>query len=268
MTSLLDGSKIYCISPTEGQMLYEHINGYLDHEYINIKEGDTIVDVGANIGILGIKLSKMFSNIEIFSFEPFAPIFDVLKKNANITKNKQFNVFPWGISDRNEQIDCTYYPNSPALSTANPDMWNSDQELIVALQGNLEYSPKNWWWAKYIPKLMYPYIVRRLRKNPEKIQCELKSLSESIKECDIQKIDFLKIDCEGNELKVLDGIKTSDWEIIKQLVIEVHDIDGRLDYIHNMLKDKNYKVDITKEPSLEKTALYNIYATLKCQDEK
>ena len=188
MTSLIDGSKIYCISPTEAQMLYEHINGYLDHESINIKANDTIIDVGANIGIFGIKLSKMFSNIEIFAFEPIDPIFDVLKKNAKMTQNQQFNVFPWGISDQSEQVDCTYYPNSPALSTANPDIWDSEQDLIVALKGNLEHSPKNWWWAKYIPKMIYPYIVRRLRKNPENIQCNLKTLSTSIKDCNIKKV--------------------------------------------------------------------------------
>ena len=89
-TSLIDGSKIYCISPTEGQMLYEHINGYLDHDFIKLKSGDTVIDIGANIGIFGIKLSKMFSDIKIFAFEPVDPIFSVLKKNAELSKNKQF----------------------------------------------------------------------------------------------------------------------------------------------------------------------------------
>ena len=90
-TSLIDGTKIYCISPTEGQMLYEHINGYLSHSLIKINEGDTIVDIGANIGILGIKLSKMFpSNIEIFCFEPIKPIFKVLERNAKLSNNINF----------------------------------------------------------------------------------------------------------------------------------------------------------------------------------
>ena len=53
---------------------------------------------------------------------------------------------------------------------------------------------------------------------------------------------LLKIDCEGNELKVINGIQNEDWDIIKQLIIEVHDIGNRLDYIQNLLKDKNYSV--------------------------
>ena len=74
-TTLIDGTKIFCISPTEGQMLYEHISGYINHDLIEIKEGDIVVDIGANIGVLGIRLSKMFSNIEIISFEPINDIF-------------------------------------------------------------------------------------------------------------------------------------------------------------------------------------------------
>ena len=259
-TTLVDGTRIYCIAPTEGQMLYEHITGYLEHGSISVKDGDTIVDVGANIGVLGIKLSNMFNNISILSFEPLPETFNVLKKNASLTQNKQFKVFQWGISDKNEVLDFTYYPNSPAMSTSNPDMWGSDKDLLTALKGNLANAPENWWWAKYIPHFFYPYIVKRLRKNPKQIKCELKTISHSIKECQIEKIDLLKIDCEGNELKAINGIQDKDWNIIMQLIIEVHDIDGRLDHIVKMLKNKNYTVDVLKEASLKDTSLYNVYA--------
>ena len=259
-TSLIDGSKIYCISPTEGQMLYEHINGYLEHDFIKIKSGDTVVDIGANIGVFGIKLSNMFSDIKIFAFEPVSPIFSVLKKNAEHSNNKQFKVFKWGLSDKNEFLNCTYYPNSPAMSTSNPSMWGSNKELLTALKGNLENAPKNWWWAKYIPPFFYPYIVKRLRKNPQQIKCELKTISESIKKCQIEKIDLLKIDCEGNELKAINGIEDLDWDIIMQIIVEVHDINGRLDHIVEILKDRGYRVDVVKEPSLKETSLYNVYA--------
>ena len=200
------------------------------------------------------------NGVKIFAFEPINPIFSVLEKNADLTKNKNFKVFQWGLSDKNELINCTYYPNSPAMSTANPDMWESDKELLIALKGNLANPPKNWWWAKYIPHAVYPYIVRRLRKKPQEMKCTLKTISESIKECQIDKINLLKIDCEGNELKVINGIDEFDWNIIMQLIIEVHDIAGRLDCVVNILKDKQYNVEVIKEPSLENTSLYNVYA--------
>ena len=37
-------------------MLHEHINGYFDD--FTLEQSDTILDIGANIGILGLELSK------------------------------------------------------------------------------------------------------------------------------------------------------------------------------------------------------------------
>ena len=55
-------------------MLYEHINGYLDHDFIKLKSGDTVIDIGANIGIFGLELSKRYEDINIFAFEPIKDI--------------------------------------------------------------------------------------------------------------------------------------------------------------------------------------------------
>jgi len=259
-TTLIDGTSINCISSNEAKMLYEHINGYLDTD-ICINTNDIIIDIGANIGIFGIKLSKLFNNnITILSFEPIDHIFNVLKKNSKIIGNKNFKVFHCGISNRNEQINFTYYPNSPALSTANPEAWENNQDLISAVEGNLKHSPSNLWWTKFIPRFLYPIIVSRLKRNPININCYVKTLSNIIEKQNLKKIDLLKVDCEGNELKVLQGIKDSDWKLIKQLIIEVHDIDGRLEVITNILKEKNYSVKIEKEEAMKNTRLYNVIA--------
>ena len=50
-------------------MLHEHINGYFD-DFITLGQSDTILDIGANIGILGLELSRKYPTINIHSFEP------------------------------------------------------------------------------------------------------------------------------------------------------------------------------------------------------
>ncbi len=258
--TFIDGKEIYCISSNEAKMLYEHINGYLNTEVV-INENDVIIDIGANIGIFGIKLSKLFDNkITILSFEPIKNIYSVLKKNSLITQNKNFKVFECGISNKNEQSNFTYYPNSPALSTANPEAWNNNEDLITAVEGNLKHSPTSLWWTKLIPRFFYPLIVKILKKNPIDIKCNVKTLSHIIKKHNLSKIDLLKIDCEGNELKVLQGIEKMHWSIIKQLIIEVHDIGGRLVDIKNILENQNYNVKIVKEESMKNTNLFNVIA--------
>ena len=55
-TTLINGDTIFCINSLEAQMLHEHINGYFD-DFITLEQSDTILDIGANIGILGLELS-------------------------------------------------------------------------------------------------------------------------------------------------------------------------------------------------------------------
>lgn len=259
-STYLNGStKIYCISKKEAQMLHEHIKGYFPEE-ITLNDNDIVFDVGANIGVYGVELSSRYQNIGVYAFEPIKDIFNILEANTELSNNANFNAFNFGISDQDESVEFTYYPNSPALSNSNPDIWKSKKDLIPALKGNLDNAPSSWWWAKYVPSFLYPFIINNLTKNAKKINCELKRLSSFISSDNIKKIDLLKIDCEGNELKVINGIDDHHWDIIRQLIIEVHDIDGRLDYINNLLKNKMFKTRIYREASLENTNLHNLVA--------
>ena len=56
------------------------------------------------------------------------------------------------------------------------------------------------------------------------------------------------------------GIREGDWRKIKQLVLEVHDVDGRLTKIAGLLKAHGYEVNFDQDKSLQNTVLYNVYA--------
>ena len=61
-------------------------------------------------------------------------------------------------------------------------------------------------------------------------------------------------------MKVINGIKEENWDLIDQVVVEVHNIEGRLDYMSNILKNMGFEIKIVKEPSLIETNLFNIFA--------
>jgi len=75
----------------------------------------------------------------------------------------------------------------------------------------------------------------------------------------VEQIDLLKIDVEKSELEVLEGIEPEDWSKIQQIVVEVHDINGRLAAVEGLLKAQGYQLKIQQETFLEKTQIYNIY---------
>ena len=256
---LKDGSTVYCISTLEAQMLELHIAEYFKNG-ININDGDTVIDVGANIGIFGHQLSKQFKDIEIIALEPVPSIFEVLQHNVKLTKNNKYKILPYGLSNINEFKNIIYYPNSPALSTSNPEIWDNNNQLLLAFKGSVQSGQKIWWWSKFIPSLFFPFIISWLKKDSINIKCELNTLSYVIEKNSLKKIDLLKIDCEGNELKVLEGIAIKDWEIIKQIVLEVHNIDGRYNQIVSILKNHGFKLETFKESSLKETNIFNIYA--------
>ena len=80
---------------------------------------------------------------------------------------------------------------------------------------------------------------------------------------ELKKVDLLKVDVERAELAVLRGISDSDWPKIRQIVIEVHDIDGRLAEVKRLLTvDAGFQVTaVEQDRNLKGSTLYNIYAT-------
>jgi hypothetical protein len=57
-----------------------------------------------------------------------------------------------------------------------------------------------------------------------------------MKEAGLERIDLLKVDCEGAELEVLLGVEEADWPRIGSIVAEVHDLDGRLAAVRNLIE--------------------------------
>src|SRR5205823_4360272 len=58
----------------------------------------------------------------------------------------------------------------------------------------------------------------------------------------------------------LNGIGSEDWQKISQIIVEVHDIDGRLNHVKKLLEDAGYRLVIQQESILSGTYLYVVYA--------
>jgi acyl carrier protein len=100
----------------------------------------------------------------------------------------------------------------------------------------------------------------------EAFRCELRTLSQIIRDEDVERIDLLKVDVEKSELDVLRGIDSSDWERIRQVVVEVQDTAGKLETIVRMLECRGFEVSVDQDKALEATGMFNVYARRAAED--
>jgi FkbM family methyltransferase len=256
---LKDGTKVFCLRRQEAVVLDSHVDGYLQHG-IDIEENDIIFDVGANIGMFGLRAFQRYKSIRVFAFEPIPSIHEVLAANAVRFGGKAYHALNCGLSDKAGELNFTYFPNAPALSTAHVEDWDRNpQEFRKAVAGALRTAPM--WYARWIPSFMSGFIAKRLRANAQQVRCPLRTVSEVMDEYNLPRIDLLKIDCEGAELAVLQGIRAEHWAVVRKVVIEVHDIDNRREIIKNMLTNHGFAHIVEEqEAGFEQTTMINIFA--------
>lgn len=90
---------------------------------------------------------------------------------------------------------------------------------------------------------------------------EVRTLSRVIKDLSIDSIDLLKIDVEGEELAVIQGVEPDDWIKVGQIVAEVHDSDNRLEQFQRILQSYGFTVTIEKNTLLPAASNnFNVYA--------
>ncbi|MBD0343481.1 MAG: FkbM family methyltransferase [Coleofasciculus sp. Co-bin14] len=240
----------------EADYFYEDIfenRVYLKHG-ITLKEGDCIFDVGANIGMFTLFVNQQCKNTTIYAFEPAPPLFEILRLNTTL-HNVNAKLFNYGVSNKTQTATFTFYPNSSGMSSFYADR-EEEKEVLKAIMLNQLQSGM----AGMEQVMEYSDELLEERFKGQVFTCQLRTLSDLIVENSIESIDLLKIDVQKSEFDVIQGIKEQDWKKIKQIVMEVHDIEGRLEQITNLLKRRGYNVVSEQEDLYEGSVIHNIYA--------
>jgi amino acid adenylation domain-containing protein/FkbM family methyltransferase len=246
--------QIYHLNRSETQWLYDEIfvdQGYLKHG-ITLTDGDCVFDVGANIGLFSLFVHQKCPHSQIYAFEPIPPIFEILRKNTRLY-GLNAQLFQCGLSSKSQEVEFTYYPNFSMMSGMYADA-QEDEEVSRATLSNQD---------TLLAQHMDELLVDRFRS--ETFTCQLKTLSDVIRENSIQRIDLLKIDVEKSELDVLNGILEEDWQKIKQIVIEVQDRDGHFSHVKALLEKHGYRLAVEQGDTFANTGIYNIYALRQLQ---
>lgn len=140
-----------------------------------LKQGNNILDVGANSGLYSIFYSKLVGEEgRVYSFEPDPNTFTFLLENLKLNECNNVSTYNWALSNKESIIEMVSY---------NPE------DLNLKLQGDS---------FKYMKEV---FDKSEATGNGKKAY-KLDDLEEIKK---IPKIDFIKIDVEGAEFLVLQG---------------------------------------------------------------
>jgi FkbM family methyltransferase len=160
-------------------------SGYIDNQIIQrgvfepkstalvnqfVKEGDVVIDVGANIGYYTIMCSELVGHSgHVYAFEPTQHFGKVLKENLSLNNVANVSVFDYGLSNVATSVTIDIGPSSATL-----------------------HSPQG-----------YDEVV-----NNEQIR--LIPFNDFIKDNNLNRVDFIKIDVDGHEPYFFEGA----WDVL------------------------------------------------------
>ncbi len=268
--ALPDGLQILAPSPIEAAVLYREIVTERTYERhgITVRPGDVVFDVGANVGLFAIHLARTVRGVQVHAFEPIPPLFEALTRNLSehAPEARAYNV---GFAGREGHATFEFDPFLAMNATMHPTAMRDAADpkapasawaaaavadlhrvrpsaatdlLIKALRQPLGRVPA---LAVLAPAAVALNIRRRLFL--KHYRCRLTTVSAALVEARVDLVDLLKVDVEGAEEAVISGIDERTWRRIRQLVIEVHDVNGRRDRLRSILEGHGYRTTSARE---------------------
>jgi len=217
-----DNKSFYMVNHNSRLETMAFWKGLEGHEKVSVeywlklcKQASIILDVGANAGLYALVAKTINPKAEIFAFEPIPRFYERLKHNCQLN---------------NYDIKCRNY----ALSNEDGETIIYDLPLEHHYHASLSIDD-----VKHLGPLI-------------KQKTQTKRLASFIKEEKIDHIDLIKIDVEGFEPEVLEGMQKELAEMKPTILIEIKQFE-KARRIVDLLKNIDYiYFDIDEEGGIKK----------------
>ena len=253
-----NGLEIFHHAAAETKYVYHEIFEdcvYFRHG-IDLLPGESLFDIGANIGLFTIYVKQRFAGVRVFAFEPSPEIFRVLK--ANVAKySDSVSIYDCGMADRPGEAKFTFYPSYSIMSGFHAG--SDDKETLRS--GISSHLREQGMDAAQIHDRLLDKMVRSALGAKREHLCQLRTVSDIIDEAGVQAVGLLKIDAEGSELDILAGIRDEHWGRVRQIVMEIHDPRGTVaPQARSLLEHRGYQCTFEQEKRLSGSGIVNCYA--------
>lgn len=244
---LPDGRAVRCPQPHSAAVLWQEVSSGLYAEAIDkLSASDgAVVDIGANIGLASLFFRDRVPHVRVLALEPAADCFACLE--ANLARHAPDAVaLPIAVGGRSGLRDFVYYPNAPEQSTLHVDADDTRATVATVLA------------RSGMTRLMRESMIEVMFGGSTRSSVPVRTLSEVLADNGVDDVALLKIDVERAELEVLYGVDDRDWARIRRVVVEVHDLDGRLAAAVALLRGQGYAVDVEQSHLFTGTNVFGV----------
>lgn len=250
--------------------LVDEIDEYFRHG-IGLKPGDVVFDVGANIGAFALHAAqKSGGGLNLYCFEPIPQVYEALEKNLRtspLLSDSQVQLFPVGLTALGEpaHAEFHYFKRLPCDTTQHLDEKRGEFAAFFSAKGESAGRSVERTVPGSVGRVAGSAIARAVASIPRgamsqyvferaigrtKLRCPLETVEAVATREGVKRIDLLKVDVEGAELQVLQGLGPATWAKVRQVVLEGHDMDGRLDAIKLLLRQNGFDRVTSEVPPL------------------
>jgi FkbM family methyltransferase len=221
-----------------------------------LRPGDTVIDAGANMGAFALLAAQRCAgDIRLLCFEPSPETYRALEANfarEPLLRKARHSLHCLGLtSPEHAGLERSFYNfrRDPRNSTFDLSAKRREFEIFFEDRGSrlrrslvgalgawsgplgasleraisaIPRGPVAWWASRQIMGF-------------EEITARLETLERVLVEEKVERVDLLKIDVEGPELDVLRGLGERSWPLVRQVVMETHNRDGRQLEIEDLL---------------------------------
>jgi FkbM family methyltransferase len=243
------GQEVSQVDPAEAALLYREI--FVEGSYARpgfpAFPPRVVFDIGANIGLASMWFQSCWPGVAVVAAEPGPDPYEALRANLarHVPGGVAYNV---AVAERTGPARFGYYPGAPAESGLY-----ADQDGDVALASKLLVEAGV--GAGDAERLA------RIRHRIRYVDTPMVTVSDLLRACGHDRVDLLKVDVEKAEWDVLAGIEERDWPRIANIVLEVHDLDGRLAAVAALLRGKGFTIAVEQERRLAGTDMHMVFAT-------
>ena len=207
-------------------ILFDLIDIYIHQKKIlkvlkkNLENIKVLIDVGAYKGTYTDLIINNFNTKKVLMFEPHSSTYSFLKKKY---KNKNnFLIFNKAVSNKKSTLMFNFNKHDLTSSLSKLDVNNNYLKIKAKLFGTTSAG----------------MIIKKKK-------LKTTTLLSTLNNKKIKFIDLLKIDTEGHELQVLEGMRNKISKV-KGILIEFHNDEIYVSYepkkIHSFLLSNNFKL--------------------------